>query len=106
MALLRFLWEQLKWAIAVSAAGAAAYVAYRAGLPWWVSSILLWIGIFIVVAWAIRLLSMLFGGGGNDYHYESQYDDKPKKRETWREREERDWQEMHDAYQREEEDRW
>ncbi|HSE61804.1 MAG TPA: hypothetical protein VLA88_05940 [Candidatus Saccharimonadales bacterium] len=107
MALLRFLWEQLKWATAVCAAGAAAYVAYRIGLPWWVSSILLWVGIFIILAWGLRLLSMLFGGGGKGYHYEPQYDDKPKKRgETWREREERDWQDMHDAYQREQEDRW
>lgn len=104
MALLRFLWEQVKWAAAVGTAVGAAYVAYRTRLPWWVSSILLWVGILIIVGWALRLLSMLFGSDGD--HHKPQYDDKPKKRQTWREREEEAWQEMHDAHQREEEDRW
>ena len=105
LALLNFLWEQVKWALVVGAIAVVAYVAARTN-HMWVASIVLWIGIFVVVIWAIRLLSMLFGGGSSYDYTPAEYDDKPKKRETWREREERDWQDMHDAYQREEEDRW
>lgn len=92
---LRFVWRQVRWWLWIGGFVAGSYLAMYLRYMW-VGVILLWIAIFVAVAWFMQLIR----------YEEREYEDRSGKlRESPIEIQQKEMQEDIDRYQREQEDR-